>query len=106
AQQHQRANFLFREWVAEAGRMTAYKIVLKRRDLIMTDMNVRQFAEACRDAVNRAVLLQDGFNDTARPQHLFASVRMKSNPVVVERDLMDVFNGEGLAVDQQRFHES
>ena len=86
--------------------MTAYKIVLKRRDLIMTDTNVRQFSKARRDAVNRAVLMQDGFDDAARPQHLVSSVRMKSNPKVVERDLMDIFNGEGLAVDQQRFHES
>ena len=49
----------FTVYFADAGRMTADEVVLQRSDLIAADMDVGEFSEARRDAVDDAVFVDD-----------------------------------------------
>ena len=103
-QKHQRANFFFAESISHAGCVASHEVALELRDFFVADMDVGELAESGRDAINHAVLADDGFNNSARSRHLFCSVRMEADRPPVESHLVDVFDGESLAVDQQRIH--
>src|SRR5438477_12187920 len=84
--------------------MTADEIVLERRDLIVANMNIGELAESRGNAVYGAVLVDNRFDNMARPRHLVRSIRVKSNASPMKRHLIDVINGERLTIDQQRIH--
>ena len=79
--------------------------MLQRRNLILAYMNVRQFAETSRYAVHRTTFVNDCLDNATRSRHSLRSIRMEDDAPAFKGDLIDVFNGQRLSVDQQRVHE-
>src|SRR5215472_12894155 len=84
--------------------MTANQIVLQRRDLIATDVDIGKFAETSRDAVYDLISIDDRLNDAPRPRHFLLRIGIEPDTPPIERNFVDVLDGEALTVDQQRIH--
>ena len=84
--------------------MTAHQVVLEHRQLIVADMNVRELAETCGDAINDPIVIHDGLDHGTRFRHLFCRLRAQRYTTPIEGNFMNIFESERLAVDQQGFH--
>ncbi len=102
-QQHHRAHFAPRQRHTHAGRMAAHEVHLQRRELVRRDRHVGELAEPRRHAIHDLVAGDDALHHTSRDGHSRACRRVQRHRGGVLGHGADLRDGEGAAVDRNRF---
>ena len=84
--------------------MATHQVVLERRQLLVADVNIRELAEACGDAIHNPAVIDDGLDDSTGSRHLSRSFRMERYTAPVAGNFTHVLQAQRLAIEQQRVH--
>src|SRR5437660_8983468 len=86
AQQHHRAHFGLRKWIADSAGVTANQIQLEDLDLVVGNSYVSQLAKAGVNAINDVVTLDDVVDHFSRRGHSLFGGRRDLDLFIAGRD--------------------